>query len=344
MSGVSGLEVKAAVKKASTWGTAVVCGANDGILILPPTLSKEREDQIDDSLGFYFPQDSDPGAVKSEGDLPMYLRYDSIDLLIALAMGATAGAPVQQGTTAAYKQTFSLAESIDGLFATLALWTKINVEEYPTVKVTGLTLEGEVGKALTITFHLIASNRTTSGSNTLTSFNNVTYFETKNRVLFNQGVFRMNNQSDPALGSGDIIYPNSFKLTFQRKMAGVYGAGGSFDVIDEPTNDGLPEMKLELTVPRYTSDAYFTDWDAGTVKKMDITFTGAVIESPYNRQFKIEFPNLKFAKVDAPVKQGIIDHPVEFNVLGADAAPAGMTTTKPFEITVINRQSANVLA
>jgi len=103
-------------------------------------------------------------------------------------------------------------------------------------------------------------------------------------------------------------------------------------------------MKLKMEFPRYTSDVYFTDWDAGTVKKMDITFTGAEIAAPYNRSFKIDLPNLKLSSVEAPVDTGIIKHPVEFNMLGAAAAPAGMSTTKPFEITVINRQSANVLA
>jgi hypothetical protein len=345
MPGVSGLEVKAAVKKAATWATAVACGANDGVLILPPSLKKSREDYVDDSLGFYFPQDSDTGEVKAEGDMPAYLRYDSLDLLVALAMGSTGGAPTQQGTTAAYAQTFSLAENIDGIFATLALWKKINVEEYTTIKVAGFTIEGEVGRPLKITFHLIASNMTTNSStNDLTSFNNVTYFETGNRVLFNQGVFRMNDQSAAALGSGDVIYPNKFTLTFKRKMSGVYGAGGSFDIIDEPTNDGLPEMKLTLEFPRYTSDAYFTDWDNETPKKADITFTGKTIETPYDRQFKVEFPHLKLASVEAPVEPGIIKHPLEFNVLGASSAPTGMTVTKPFEISVINRMTTDVLA
>jgi hypothetical protein len=346
MSGVSGLEVKAAVKKAATWGTPVACGANDGILILEPSIDKERGDNVDDSLGLYFPQDSDPGEITVDGDLPMYLRYDSIDLLIAMAMGATGGAPVQQGSTTAYKQVISLASALDGLFCTLALNKKINVEELPSIKVMGFTIEGEVGKPLKITFAVKASNRninTTGGTNNLTSFNNVTYFETGNRVLFNQGVFRMNDQSAAALGSGDVIYPNSFKFTFMRKMEGVYGAGGTFDVIDEPTNDDVPEIKLELGFPRYTSEAYFTDWDNETPKKMDITFTGAQIQNPYNREFNIAFPNLKFSKVEAPIEKGIIKHPVELNVLGAASAPAGMTVTNPFEITFINRQSSDVL-
>lgn len=124
-----GVEIKAAFKKASVWGEAVACGANDGILILPPSLKKDRPSQVDDSLGLYFSKDSDPGEIKVEGDIPAYLRYDSLDLLIALAMGATGGAPVQQGLTSAYKQTFTLSDNLDGLFGTFALNNNVNIDD-----------------------------------------------------------------------------------------------------------------------------------------------------------------------------------------------------------------------
>jgi len=37
MSGVSGVEVKYAVKKGAAWNTAVACGAGDGVLCKPDT-------------------------------------------------------------------------------------------------------------------------------------------------------------------------------------------------------------------------------------------------------------------------------------------------------------------
>ncbi|MEW6115668.1 MAG: phage tail tube protein [Nitrospirota bacterium] len=345
MGGVAGIEVKAAIKKAATWGTAVACGANNGILILPDSIRKDRPNNIDDSLGLYFPQDSDPGEIAVAGDLPAYLRYDGHDLLIALGAGSTGGAPVQQGATTAYQQTFPLADNNDGKFATLVLNKKINIEECTSSKIIGFTIKGEVGKPVQIIYHTIIDNKITdSVVNTLVTFANVTYFETKNRVMFNHGIFRMNAQDGGALGAGDKIWPNSFELKFMRKMSGVYGAGGTFNTIDEPMNDGLPEVSLKLQFPRYTSAAYFTDWEAGNAKKLDITFTGAMIANPYYRTVKIELPNLKFANVDAPTETGTIKHPVEFNCLGCAAAPTGMTTTKPFLITAINRQSADVLA
>jgi hypothetical protein len=342
------MELKAAVKKAATWGTALACGANNGVLILPFGLKKTRGALVDDSLGNYFAKEQSLGETKVEGTLPMYLRYDGIDLLIALAMGATGGAPVQQGATSAYAQKFTLANSPDGLFATLAVHNGVNIDEYTSVKATGFALKGEVGKPLQITFDLAAIDRiTNSPVNTTATFAGVTHFETANRVLMSQGVFRMNAQGGAALADGDKIYPGSFELTFKRKMRGVYGAGSSSDRIDEPTNDGEPEVKLKLEFPRYTSTqkGWFEDWDAGSNKKMDIVFTGAQIQSPYNRSFKLSFPNLAIAGAELPIEKGILKAPLEFNCLACDSAPSGMTgVTLPFQADVVNRQSANVLA
>jgi hypothetical protein len=346
MGSATGVEARAAVKKAASWGTAVACGENDGVLILPHGLKKDRPNNVDDSLGLYCPKDSDPGEIKVEGDLPAYLRYDGLDLLIAMAMGATGGAPVQQGATSAYAQSFTLADHNDGLFATLAVNNQINVDEYTTVKLTGFTLKGEVGKPLRIAFHCIAIDRVTdSSTNDLTSSAGVTYFETANRVLMSQGKIRINDREGPALDDSDRVYPGSFELTFKREMAGVYGVASGFDRIDEPTNNGQPEITLRLDFPRYSADSHFTDWDAGNAKKLDMTFIGSQIESPYNREFKVRFPNLKFSNVDLPMEQGILRHPVELNCLGCESAPAGMSgITLPFQVDIINRQSVDVLA
>jgi hypothetical protein len=346
MAYASGIETRAAAVKGSTWGTAAACGAGDGLLILPPTLKKQRDALLDDSLGAYFPVEADQGPVKVEGDLPCYLRYDGLDLLIALVAGATGGAPVQQGTTTAYAQSFSLAENTDGLFCTLALLNGVNVDEYPTLKLTGLTLKGRVGEPLEISFSGISSDRVTdSSTNTPATMGSVTIAESGNRVLMSQGVFRMNDASGAALDSGDAIYPSSFELSFMRKMAGACGSGLGYDRVDEPAIDGQPEIKLKLEFPRYTSGAHFEDWDSAVPKKMDMAFTGTLIEDSYYREFRLSFPNLAYKGVELPMDRGALKHPVEFACLAASSAPLGMAgITKPFRTDVVNTESTDVLA
>lgn len=350
MGSVAGVEIKAAVKIASAWGTAVAAGANNGILILPTSVKKSAGNNIDDSLGTFMPVDGTPGEIKVEGDIPMYLRYDGLDLLLALFLG-TSGAPTQQGSTAAYAYAYKWLMSIDGLFMTFAKNMKNYVEEHPSAKVAGITLKGEIGKALQLTVKTISQNKVfDSVINTTSTFNNVTIFEAANRVRFSEGVFRMNDQSGSALASPtDVIYPSSFELSAQRKMKGVYGqyktaAPNVQDLIDEPTNDGQPTITLKLTFPRHSNTTYLSVLGSDTRKKMDITFTGGLIASTYYRTFKLQFPHLQMTSDDPADAQGIITEPLEFNVLGTLSAPAGMTgITDPFWITGINRMSVDPL-
>ncbi len=351
-SGVAGVEVRGALKKASAWGAAVACATGDGILMLPSSLRKDAPIEIDDSMGTFFSKDGLPGTIKVEGDLLAYLRYDGLDVPIALAMGI-AGAPAQQGAAAAYGFTYRFATSVDGLFASFAQHMKNYIMEIPSLKVTGFTIKGETGKAVEITFHTISINKVyDSAVNTTATFDNVTYFEQQNRIKFSESVFRMNDQGGAALGSGDRIYPSSFELSVKRKLKGEYtgefkytGGSNVQDLIDEPTNDGMPEISLKIVFPRHTGTTYLAALGTDTRKKMDITFTGANIASAYNRTFALRFPHLQLRNDDPADAAGIIREPLEFIVHGAVTAPVGMTgCTDPLWISGINKRSTDPLA
>lgn len=351
MAGVAGVEIDAALKKAGTWNTAVAVGANDGILILPTSLKRDATVEIDDSLGTFISTDGQPGPVKVEGDIPMYLRYDSCDVLLAMFMGV-AGAPVIQGATAAYAYTYKWLENLDGKFVSFVKNMKNYIEEYPSLKVTGFTLKGEVGKPLQIIFHVIGVNKVIdSAINTLATFNNVTFFELQNRVRMSEGVFRINDNSGAALSGTDQIYPSSIELSSKRKLKGEYTgqyktSGVNIqDLIDEPTNDGQPELRLKLTFPRHTGTTNLLALGSDTRKKMDMTFTGGLIASTYYRKILCQLPHLQLMNVDPTDEQGVIKEPLEFIVHKAVTAPTGMTgITDPFWISGINRRTTDPLA
>ncbi len=352
MAGVAGSELKFAAKKAAAWNTAVACGANNGFLCLPTGIKRSADVQVDDSLGQFFAAGATPGAVKTEGDLPMYLRYDGCDLFLALFMGVAGAPTLHAGGAGSYDYIYKWLQNTDGLFATFCKHMKNYIAEVPSLKVAGITLKGEVGKPLQLIVNCIGNDViTNSAINTTSTFNNVTIPETGNRVNFGQGVFRMNDQGGAALGSGDVIAPSSFELSAKRKLAGVYGqyktsfAGNAQDVIDEPTNDGTPEITLKLQFPRHTAATRLNDLGNDARKKMDITFTGQIIEGAINRLFVLRFPHLMLTSVDVVDEAGIIKEPVEFLVLPATTAPTGMTgITDPFWISGTNKLATNPLA
>ena len=350
---ITGEEIQAAFKKAASWNTAVAAGAGDGILFLPMKVKRDAPINVDDSLGQFFTVDGTPGAVKLDGDLPGYMRYDSLDPLLALFMGV-AGAPTQQGLTDAYAYTYKWAQHIDGLFGTLVKNMVNYIEEVATLKIIGITIKGQGGaKPLEFSLKVIGDNKVQdSAVNTLVTFANVTYPEKKNRIRYSEGVFRMNDQSGIALAAGDKIYPSSFELTAQRKLKGEYTGqytvtkgSNTQDLIDEPTNDGGVDISLKLSFPKHSAATYLTDLGEDARKKMDIVFTGAQIIAPYNRQFMLQLPHLQLKSDDVTDAKGKIVEPLEFVVHAAETAPAGMAgITDPFWITGINKRTTDPLA
>lgn len=188
-------------------------------------------------------------------------------------------------------------------------------------------------------------------TNSTQTFASVTNFEQLNRIRYSEGVFRMNNQSAGALTDANKIYPMSFEISSKRNLAGEYTGQyktyfpNTQDLIDEPTNNGMIETTLKVTFPRHTNKAYLEDLISNVYKKLDMTFTGAVIEGVYYRQFRVSFPSLQLKNVDVLDAQGNIKEPLEFIVHGCAVAPAGMTgLTDPFWISGINRRSTDPLA
>lgn len=342
----SGKEAKAAFKKAGTWGTAVAVADADALLFTSEKITRTREHLPDDSAGQAFHTGADQGLITCAGDISAYLRYQTLEMLMAMAMG-TAGSPAQQGESTAYLHELRLGDDTDGLFGTLAFYKGVSAHEYAGCKVDGFTISGEAGQPLTVGFNLMCDDlaiNTTSGTNTAAAMAALTAPAVGNRVIFRQGQFLINDQSGDALDSGDAISPSRFSLTFRRNLVGDHLAGGS-DKIAEPTCAGFPEISLSLEFPTYTADTYLTDLGSDTRKKMKITFTGSEIESPYNYQMEILIPHLVLTNAEASVdKAGKIAHPITASCLAASSAPTGMTgITAPFALNVINTRTTDAL-
>ena len=159
----------------------------------------------------------------------------------------------------------------------------------------------------------------------------------------------MNAQSGAALAGGDTIYPAAFDFTSKRKDKGEYSTkyktATNQELIDEPASDGSMDTTLKLTFPRHVASTYIADVISDARKKLDMTFTGALIGGSYYRQFKLQFPNLQLKNVDPVDAQGNIKEPLEFIAHGCLTAPSGMTgLTDPFWISGINRLSTDPLA
>jgi len=325
---------KCGVGAAGVWGTAVACGATDGIQFLSGQAKRDASVVVDESRGRAFPIDGTAGPIKCETSYKFNFRYAGFELLAAMLMG-TAGAPVMQGTGPAYLHTFKWNTDPFGYMVSIAKSMVTYIEEIPTAKIVGITISGEVGpNPLTLELEVIGINKEVASTvNTLATWANVTLptDADRNPVMFSQTVFLMNSQSGTALAVGDRIYPSKFSLSIKRKLKGEYN--GTFrttgtnpqDLVDEPSNDGFPEMKLTLEFPKHTGTTNLVDLANDARKKMTITCTGALLNATYYYTHLFQLPHLQLANANPTDDDGRIKEPLEFNLLGCVTAPTGMT-------------------
>lgn len=350
---MTGAQQKLAIKKATTWNTAVACGVNDGIMFLNGGVKRDASVEMDDSRGRAFSVDGTVGPVSAPASYNFYLRYAGMELIAAAIMG-TAGAPVVQGATAAYLHSLTWNTDPYGLILTVAKNMIAYIEETPGAKVTSLTISGEVGaKPLQVALEVTGVNRVVDSTiNTLATFANVTYpvDASANPVMFSHLVFRLNTQGGAALAPGDQIYPGKFTLSIKRQLkgeyTGQYRTTGSSpqDLIDEPSNAGFPEIRLTLEFPKHTANTYLVALAADSRYKMDIVATGALIATPYYYTHKWEMPHLQMINVQPTDDNGRIKEPLEFIVHGAVAAPTGMAVTDPLKWSITSKRTTDPLA
>ena len=339
-----GREILAAAIKGATWGTAATVGANNGLLLTKDSIVRKRPPIVDLSAGTPYERIADQGNIVVAGDLTAYGRYDGLTTLLAMAMG-TAGAPAQQGGTAAYKHVLQLATNKDGKFLTYARDLNLQIQEVPSIKVLGFDITGRAGEPIEITFHVVGDDLLMPAV-TNTTLASVTYRDRANRILFGQMVMRCNDQSAGALSSGDTIKPSEFKLSYTTPLVGDYLAGNAYKIA-EPVYDSaqLPQIQLTLTFPLFNLATWNTAFQGDTRKKLDVTFTGALISGSYYYSLAMFCPHAMLETSEQQVSgPGKIPNPVTLRLLTASAAPTGMSYTQPFTIEMINLQTTDSLA
>ena len=355
---LTGREIKIAAKKASTWRTAVACGAGDGLLITSEDFGDKAPKYLDDdSMALADIKESYRVSESITGrSIEGYLRYEGWDLLIALALG-TAGTPVaQEGTSTAYANQYYIADNIDGLFATLAIEkakTTHGVWEIPSAKIHGFEINAAIGELSKIKFNFSGNKiENQSSTNTSTTFASVTYPTTGNIARMNADFeIWMNDQDGVALSSSDAIYPKSVTIIYDRPMDEPYIA--SEEDMDEPVQDGFAAASVELDFDKYNIDTFMDAIAADTEKKMLIKFIGDTITGSEKYAFEIYIPKIIWQSAGAPASgAGKIPHKITGRLMAVDTAPTGMTSSDeigidvvdPLAIRVENTKSSSPLA
>jgi len=344
MSGVTGREVGIAFAKFATnsWNVAasVTKGAyfsSDGGLKLQPTLVD------DDAFGQVFLGESEVGDIEAPDiSLPAVTRFDDhLYIFEALAMGSPATVTLSTSATGAvtsWRHVIDLSDSLDGLGVTLAINKKLYVEELTSAKVYGFeSSDGDSGKIVT-TYKLLGSKPTvTSSININSTVVGASYPALGNRVMRKQATLRMNKAVGSSLAAVDTVKFETVKVSYSRPQDRPFIGGQDF--IDEPADNGFPEIGLEVSYPRMNTTAansLFAGLRDSTTFKADLTYAGAYINSTdkYTRMY--EFSALKLTNYEAfTAGANQIKPKATFKAYLATSTPTNMTLIRPMRLTRI---------
>lgn len=343
-------------KKGTTWGTAVVPAATDGIEVIS-IVPSGGTDLIEDQqlTGRVTQREANAGLKNVTVTMRTALRYEGNGLDVALAMG-TAGTPATVDTSGR-THAFKIKDSLDGIFGTVAYESikDTKVEELASVKWNKLKFSGKAGERVELEVSGIASGWTdASASNTTTTIDSITITATREYALFHQSLLWINAQAGAGLATGDRVNISGFEVNVERGMDARFSTGGG-QMCDEPIENGFLKVSGTFDFPAFDSaspggnSGLIAEQMSATAKKATLAITSPTLAGAATAyyEWKLWFPYLQFgpAKVGLPGPGGPT-WSIPFNAWHVAAVPTGFTAGYLDAVTIenTNKLTTDVLA
>lgn len=353
--GVTGREVKSAYARSNTWGVANTVSLGKQVLLQSTEGLDDKPVMVDDDA---FNQDFIAESEVSQrapiiSELRGQARYENLDSWFASACGSAANPTVVSSVAAnslvAYSHTITLASKINH-FYTLAVDMVQYVKEIPTFKLRGFNLTTGDNGVMNVSFPIVGQRtKYDSAVNTAAVVAAAPAATIGFRLFRKDCVIRMNIQSAGSLGNSDIQDKvKSITFNYARPMAQDDFVFGS-DSIIEPEDDGAAEFMVEHSFPRMntvSANSLAIAFGVGRPFKADWKWLGPYVNSQTQRQFLIETPSAIIYDFKAPVVGHNQVRPVvQWQLKRTATAPSGMAgLTNPMRLTIVNSNSANLLA
>lgn len=348
--GQTGRNMKMAFAKYGTNSWGVAASVTKGIYFESDGGMQLKVAQItDNAFNQTFIGTADPGLITAPSlSLSGRYRYDDNEYILdACAMGSPAAVTISTsavGQVTSWQHQFDLAGAIDGLGVTFAIDKNQYVDELTSLKVFGFEIADQDNGAMQVTYKGLGNQPTNISSvNINSTLAGATYPALGNRVVQQQGTFRMNLNSAGALGASDAVKAESIKFTFERPQDSPHVYGQSF--IDEPADNGHPTFVVEVDFPRMntiSANSLYAGLRSMTAFKADWTFQGAFINSTDQYKVLFQFPYLQLLEdgFAAPTNGAMQVKPkAKFRAALAPTSPTGMAFVNPFRLTRIMTNS-----
>lgn len=320
------------IAEGATWGTAVTVGVNNGIYFQSfDGFPMDSDQTVDKGAGMGQESNSVTGNDKPVEPSFVIWPYENDHtalFILALIMGADAI------TGAGDPYTHAMAfQDESGKFVSIIGQEGTETKTIPSAVLQTLEITPNSTGIIEFKGKFHGNTVTVAGAT-----GSVTYKANELPFLFKNLVMRINDQSGAGLAVGDAIEISDFKISIARPSKGDIVTGAT--TISAPNEGEFPTFLLEFKIPAKTADSVslYTDYRAGTLKKLDMTFSG----SGATRELLLDAPQVKLESVSNP-HDDVISTTVMARLQKASAAPTGMTATVP-TFAWQNDESASVLA
>ena len=323
------------LKKAAVWGTAVACGAGDGLEVHSVNVVANRQLVARKGItGRVTQLTPDKGNLDVNGSVSFPLRYEGLGRVIAGLFG-TAGVPATVDV-AARKHAFKIKDDADGIFFTLAyeILKDTTVHEFNTLKITGLTLRWSTPGHVELEIRTIGHDFSdASATNTTGTIDTVTLPTNNEIAQARQVAVWMNAQGGAALDSTMAVFVTGGEITIERPLGAVVTSEfGDRSSEPEPPSGDDPFVKVSgsLTFANLQNGtggnlAFVAEQLARTRKKALVTFTGDNLAGSTTEKFshKLYLPDVVFGEGKPTLSAGALGWQAPFSSHHVGTIPTG---------------------
>lgn len=351
MASISGVNTNAAIKIASTWGTAVSVGAGNRFAgEITPSFNVEELTPRGIGSGAYMLSNATRGRYVPTIQLVADLGFrNNCDTIIAQLMG-TSGAPTETtGGQADYLHTITVNTTLNAKYLTFVFETSsTTVLEFPTAACQSFNIKSQsVPGYIDFTADLLANNALITGptnNNAAVAATTFTEGTAELAACAYEDTYRINAQSGGAVAGGDQYNITSFDLTINRPQETI-GEIKAATGLSAPTATSYIDGTFTVTVKELADHAYYTIWSAETSSKSKLSIEGSQIGSGVNKRFSAVMPRMLLVQEPqyAVTAEGVNALTLNFRLLKASANPTGMSSTYPY-FEIVNGLATSLLA
>lgn len=345
---IAGAQTRAGIKIASSFGTAVACGAGDRLVAeITPSFGVNVLQSRAIGSGRFMAESFTRGSIlptlSITGDVGFRNNFDTI---AALLLGTDTVSAMLTAGQNDYRHRVTFNTALNAKYATVAYETSSSTtHEFPSCACTSLTVRStSVPGFLEYSADLIANTvNISSATNTNATLANVTNTDVELAAIDYDDDFWINAQSGAALSSGSQYNVTGFEFTIARPQEfrpEIKGSAGN----SAPVGTGLAESSLNITVKELANHAYYTVWSTEAAQKAALICEGTQIGTGSAKTIAIYIPRLlliqepQYAVTDA----GMNTLSMQWNCAAASANPTGFNSTFPY-FEIINGLSTTLL-